>query len=359
MRLSNKDRMTGRGTLDHLRDRAGREEGFILIAVLWLLVALGAVGIHAGLVMRSERLAVANILDEMHARQWALAGAEYARSHLTAALLDRGDELRAESARAEERPGGTGASGTRNVFQTVTTIADPWRDPQGLVVSQMRFGYSTFSLRLRDAQSVLNLNTADAEMLTGFFSQGLGLDHALADRLAQAISDWRDADDIPRVGGAEREEYLRAAAPMLPSNRYFTDLDELHYVLGMTPAIIEAALPYFTLQNSGRISINEAPEAVLLALPGMTPAAVQEVLRFRESGFYPSNMRELLGILPGGVGGYLQSVGRRFSARVTFQTTEVEIVSEGGLEGSPVVARVRYVVVRSNNGAPIAIQEIR
>ncbi len=359
MNPSGNDRVTGKGTVDHPRDRAGREEGFILIAVLWLLVALSAVGIHAGLAMRTERLAVANVLDEVHARQWAMAGAEYARSHLTAALFDRGDELRAESARAEQRPGGTGTPGTQNVFQTVISRDDPWRDPQGLVVSQMRFGYSSFSLQLRDAQSVLNLNTADAEMLTNFFSQGLGLDYAQADRLAQAISDWRDEDDIPRVGGAEREEYLRAAAPMLPPNRYFADLDELRYVLGMSPEICEAALPYLTLQNSGRINVNAAPEPVLLALPGMTPAAVQEVLRFRESGYYPSSTRELLGILPGGMGGYLQSVGRRFSTRVTFRTSEVEIVSEGGLEGSPVVARVRYIVVRSSSGAPVAIQEFR
>jgi len=337
--------------------RAGREEGFILIAVLWLLVALGALGIHAGLKMRSERLAVANVLDDVHARQWAVAGAEYARSHLTAALFERGDELRAESARAGLQSGSTGQPGTESIFQSVTTAVDPWRNPHELVVAERRFGYSTFSLQLRDAQSMLNLNTADAEMLTGFFAQGLGLDFALADRLAQAISDWRDEDDIPRVGGAEREDYLEAELPLLPANRTFTNLEELQYVLGMTADIYAAARPYLTLQNSGRINVNAAPEAVLLALPGLTRAAVQEILRFRETGFYPTSIRELIGILPGDMGAFLQAVGRRFSQRATWQTSEVEIISEGGLEGSPVTARVRYVVVRSNNGARVAIQE--
>ncbi len=359
MILCDHDRAMSSGRVDYRQDGAGREEGFILIAVLWLLVALGAVGIHAGLQMRTERLAVANVLDEVHARQWALAGAEYARSHLTAALFGRGDELRAETARAEEQLGGTGVPGTRNMFQMVTNVNDPWRDPQELVTSQMRFGYSTFSLQLRDAQSVLNLNVADAEMLTGFFSQGLGLDFARADRLAQAISDWRDEDDIPRVGGAEREEYLSAAAAMLPPNQYFADLDELRYVLGMTPEIFEAARPYLTIQNSGRINVNAAPGPVLHALPGMTPEAVQEILRLRESGYYPTSLGRLISTLPGGMGKLLQSVGRRFTARATFRTSEVEIVSEGGLEGSPVMARVRYVVVRSNTGARVAIREFR
>ena len=35
----------------------GAEGGFVLIAALWLLVALGAVGLHAGIEMRTERLA--------------------------------------------------------------------------------------------------------------------------------------------------------------------------------------------------------------------------------------------------------------------------------------------------------------
>ena len=49
------------------------ERGFILIAVLWLLVALAAVGLDAGLRGRSERLASANSLD--HARAVAAASA--------------------------------------------------------------------------------------------------------------------------------------------------------------------------------------------------------------------------------------------------------------------------------------------
>lgn len=349
----------GIGGIEHLVHHTDRERGFVLIAVLWLLVALGAVGVHASLLMRTERLAVANVIDETRLHQTALAGAEYARSHLTAALFGMADEMRGESARAEERRGVGGTPGTRNVLQPMIAMNDPWRDPQGLVVSQMSFGEAHFSLLLRDAQAAINLNTADAEMLTNFFAQGLGLDFAQADRLAQAISDWRDEDDIPRVSGAERMEYLRSAAPMLPPNRYFADLDELRYVLGMTQEIFEAALPYLTLQNSGRINVNAAPGPVLLALPGMTEAAVEEIMRFRETGYYPSSTRDLYRMLGGGMGGFLQSVGRRFSARVTFQTSEVEIVSEGGLEGSPVIARVRYIVVRSNSGALVAIREFR
>ncbi|MFC1543763.1 general secretion pathway protein GspK [Gemmatimonadota bacterium] len=334
-----------------------QEGGFVLIAVLWLLVALGTVALHAGLEMRTERLAVANVLDEARARQTAVAGAEYARSHLTAALLDRADELRAQSARSDPRQGQSQTQSIQRIFQSVAPADDPWRDPQGLVISQMRFGDARFDVLLRDAQAALNVNATDVEMLTNFFAQGLGIDFAQADRLAQAIADWRDEDDIPRVGGGEQEEYLRSAMVMLPPNRLLTELDELRYVLGMTPEIFEAALPHLTLQNSGRININAAPEPVLLALPGMTPATALEIVRLRESGVYPSGTRELFQLLPGGLSGPLQGGGRRFSSRVTYRTDEVEILSEGWLEGSLIAARVRDVVIRSNSGALVTSRE--
>jgi Tfp pilus assembly protein PilX len=65
-----------------------QRSGFILVAVLWLIVALGAVGLDASLRSRTRRLAAANVLDQTRARAAAMAGTEYARSRLTAAMLD-------------------------------------------------------------------------------------------------------------------------------------------------------------------------------------------------------------------------------------------------------------------------------
>jgi type II secretory pathway component PulK len=330
--------------------------GFVLIAVLWLLVALSAVGLHAGLEMRTERMAAANMLDEARARQAALAGGEYARSRLTAALLQRADELRAQTAQAGR--GGNQRqqqqSRTRSVqqlFRSANPMDDPWRDPAGLVLPEMVFGDARFSLHLRDAASVLNLNAATEEMLRNFFSQGLELDFAQADRLTQAVLDWRDSDELPRVGGAERDQYLRAGAAVLPPNRGFPDVDELRHVIGMTPEIFAAALPYLTLRGSGRVNVNAAPEPVLLALPGMTRAAAQELMRLRDAGTFPTNTQELLRALPAASSRPIQAMQQQFNSRVSFRTDEVEIISDGHVEGSAVEARVRLIVVRSDQGA--------
>jgi general secretion pathway protein K len=341
--------------------RTGGRDGFVLIAALWLLVALGAVGLHVGIEMRTERLAAANLLDEQRAREAAFAGAEYARSRLTAALLDRADELRADAARANQRvqqnqrgqqqQQRNRTQTVQQLFRSASAADDPWRDPGALVVTQMEFGDARFTLRLRDAQAALNLNAADEEMLLGFFSQGLGVDFAQAQRISQAIMDWKDADDLPLLNGGERDEYLKANMPVLPANRGFAELDELRHVMGMTQEIFDAAVPFLTLRGSTRINVNAAPEPVLLALPGMTPAAVREIMRLREAGIYPTNVAQLLNQIPSAAGRTLDANRQRLNPRTIFRTDEVEIISDGHVEGSSVEARVRLIVVRSDEGA--------
>jgi type II secretory pathway component PulK len=332
-----------------------RRGGFILIAALWLLVALGAVGLDAALRSRSRRLAAANLLDETRARAAATAGVEYARSRLTAAMLDRADELRAEAveaARSSRQRSQAQRRSVTSLFRRSDPFEDPWRAPEELIQQEMAFGDARYSLRVRDTGAALNLNEMDEEVLRQFFSQGMGIDYAYADRLAQAIMDWRDADELPRLGGAERDQYLDAEAPMLPPNRDFAELDELRYVMGMTPELFEASKPYLTLIGSGDVNVNAAPEAVLLALPDMTPSAVTELMRLREIGAVPRSGDQLRALIPM-LDGSSRSRERLFDRITTFTTNEVEILAEGRVEGSPIRVQARVVVARSNTGAVV------
>jgi general secretion pathway protein K len=334
--------------------------GFILIATLWLLVALGAVGLDAALRSRTRRLTAANILDASRARSAALAGTEYARSRLTAAMLDRADELRAqamERARTSSQRNSASRTSVSRLFRSANPVDDPWREPSELIAPDMMFGSTRYTLRVRDTGAALNLNDADEVMLRNFFAQGLRVDYADADRLAQSIQDWRDEDEIPRVGGGEREQYVDANMAVLPPNRDFADLDELRHVMGMTEEIFQAALPYLTLSSSGQINVNAAPEPVLLALPGMTPGGAQEIVRLRESGTFPRSVNELVALVPG-IASALQADPQQFNRLTTFQTNEVEIRSEGRVEGSPIHVVATVVVQRSNAGAVVVWRRI-
>jgi type II secretory pathway component PulK len=323
-----------------------RRDGFVLVAALWLIVALGAVGLDAAVRSQSQRLAAANQLDNARAREAALAGSEYARSRLTAALLERADELRAEAARA-----GRSSVQTQRAVMAALSRDDPWHDPAGLVAPALELGDAAFQLDVQDTGLRLNINTATEEMLHNFLGQGLRIDFAWADRLTQAILDWRDGDDLPRVNGAERDEYLAAGAAVLPANAPFGSIDELRHVLGMTPELFAAIRPLVTVRGSGRINVNAAPEAVLLAVPTFTPAVAAELLRRRSAGQLPRSSAELRAILGLRYRAPTGTELANFNRRVTYATNEVEIVAAGAVSGSPVSATVASIVARSDAAA--------
>jgi len=338
----------------------GGRQGFALVAALWLLVALGSVGLHSALASRARRQAAANLLNQVRARAAVVAGSEYARSRLTAAMLGRAEELRSEamarsSGRQQRRIANRSVS---RLFRSANPLEDPWREPQGLVVPEMAFGDARYALLLRDVGAALNLNEATETMLRQFFSQGLDVDYADADDLAQAILDWRDEDEIPRLNGGEREEYLEEEALVLPPNRDFVDIDELRHVRGMTPELFVRAAPYLTLIGNGDINLNSAPEPVLLAVPGMSPAGAREILRLRDSGYLPRSDRELEAILPAGIATALDEQGRSFSRNTTYTTNQVEILAQGWVDGSVVRVTSRVVVSRGNTEATVEWREV-
>jgi type II secretory pathway component PulK len=320
--------------------------GFVLVAALWLIIALSAVALDGALRSKAHRLVAANQLDAARSREAAMAGAEYARSRLSAAMLERADELRAEAARS----GGTAAR-QRTFVSARLAQEDPWRDPAGLVPPAMALGEAEFVLDLRDTGLALNINQASEEMLRNFLAVGLRIDYAWADRVTQAVLDWRDEDDLPRINGGERDEYLDAGMAVLPANRSFTSVDELRHVMYMTPELFEAMRPHLTVLGSGRINLNAAPAVVLLAVPSFTESVVNELVRRRDGGQFPRNAQELRALL-GSL--YRPPTGQalnEFTRRVTYATNEVEINSEGRVGGSPVTARVRAIVARSDAGA--------
>jgi type II secretory pathway component PulK len=330
-----------------------RRDGFVLVAALWLIVALSAIGLNTAVRSQGQRLAAANQLDAMRSREAAFAGGEYVRARLTAAVLDRQEELRAQAARS----GGTAAR-TRQFLRQAAAMDDPWYEPADLVPHAMTAGDAEVELHVRDAGLRLNINHASEDMLRQFFALGMRLDYAWADRLTQAMLDWRDEDDLPRVNGAERDEYLSAGAAVLPPNQPFADVDELRYVMGMTPELFAAIRPYMTVAGSGRINVNAAPEPVLLAIPSFSPAVTATLLRWRDAGEFPRSMTQLRALL-----GPVYVIPERaeladLTRRIGFATNEVEIVAVGRTGNSPVAATVRSVIARSDAGALLVWRRI-
>ncbi|MBV5276576.1 general secretion pathway protein GspK, partial [bacterium] len=132
----------------------------------------------------------------------------------------------------------------------------------------------TIRITMRSESAKIDLNNANPELLKGLL-RNAGVDGEALERLSDALQDWRDADDLRRPNGAEKEDYIAAGKTYIPANANFQTLDELRQVLGMTEAVYRRIADQITIY-SGQSGINSsiASREVLLAIPGVDAAAV-------------------------------------------------------------------------------------
>ena len=317
--------------------------GMALLAALWIVVAISVVGLQFGIEAREHRRLAIGVAERGRARAAAGGALALARARLEAAL---------------RRPA------VRSDAVLAARAADPWLDADSLFSGVDSLGDVVVEVRARDLGERLNLNQLGDDELRTFLGVALD-DYMVADGLAQAIMDWRDADDASRPRGAEREDYARRGRLVLPADGPFREVEELLHVEGMTPERFEKVRPYLTTRGSGIVNLNAADEAVLRALPGMTDAMVARLLGMRSQG---QRLRTVNELVPGAAnrpapgrparpGAAGSEVVRRLEQRASVDTREVELtlVARAGPQAVPVL--VRAVVQRAGgNGSTVAWQ---
>ncbi|HEX6807361.1 MAG TPA: hypothetical protein VF118_05195 [Gemmatimonadaceae bacterium] len=234
-----------------------RAKGFVLLAVLWVMVGVGALGL--GLALMARRA----------------AGTAYNRRAATAAMwLAEDCASRAEAAIGEVlRPRGGDTTSSADAERAT------WSRLDEAVASSSDLGHAPCSVGMRPTGTTIDINTADDSLLAHLFI-ALGNGSALADSLADAILDWRDADDVPRPSGAERNWYV-AQGRGAPRNAPFADVRELRRVRGFEERVgLDSVLGV----EPDRMVLDRASLAVIAALPGFTAEAVAHVAEHRARG---------------------------------------------------------------------------
>lgn len=156
---------------------------------------------------------------------------------------------------------------------TVSVTYDYYDD--ALMAAQPRYG-------LIDEERKMSLNHADLQQLTRLMQIVLGVEEGRAKDLAAAIIDWRDADSnsASLSAGAESFYYLGLSAPYEAKNAPFEVIDELLLLKDMDYASFKELKDYVTVYGKGKVNINTASRAVLLAL-GLNEELAEMVSRFR------------------------------------------------------------------------------
>jgi len=208
-----------------------------------------------------------------------------------------------------------------------------------------------------DLGTTINVNNAQEQQLTLLL--GFILNDAIeASKLARAILDWRDADDNPRMNGAERQQYIDEDYLVLPTNTLFRDIDDLIHVYGMTPETLELIRPYLTTFGNQLPNANTAPEAVLRSIPGMTDRILQNILALRSQGRRIQNLEEISAAVgargaaqPGGRGGpppnAQQSLAQGMAQSLAFGTNQVLLTFYVGDAGSIQPTKLVAMVTRA------------
>jgi general secretion pathway protein K len=278
--------------LRHQPEQLQEKDGFILVAVLWILVALATLASVYAIYIANTAAAVRLYDDRLQVRTLIVAGVE-----LTAyRLLGLDDAHRPTS----------GAFG-------------------------VQIGRSRVDVAFQSEGARIDLNLAPKELLSGLFAV-LGAAPEDAGAYAERIIAWRTK---PPSGGQNTEAEAYQAAGLLygPRQAPFENAAELRLVRGLPSELAGAALPFVTVFNGrAEIDVNEAFAQVIAALPRITPSAVAEILKQRDPR-NPQIALRLAGAAQGSVaaGGrrttrakvrVVLDTGRKVNAEVVLLTTD-------------------------------------
>jgi type II secretory pathway component PulK len=238
------------------------------------------------------------------------------------------------------------------------SVLDPWHGAATIILDSVSMSdATTYQTSVRDIGAALNINRVQQDELRAFLTTK-AIDVVSVDGLAQAIIDWRDADDFPRLHGAERDEYIKAGARELPRNGPFESVDELRFVRGMTPAILSGIRDDLVVLGNGQVNVNTAGRAVLMSIPGFTPIAAEIVVQVQRSGRRIESARQLTDMLPAQARAPFERALVTALPRLAFDTHEVLVRSEGWLAGSHARVREEAVIARGGNAAFVTWRRI-
>jgi general secretion pathway protein K len=250
-------------------------DGFIIVAVLWILAALAALAsVYA-----------------VYVGNTAMAARVYDSRLQSEALIAAALELTA---------------------YRLSGFEDASRPTSGAFDFQL--GRSHVRVAFRSEGARIDLNLAPKELLSGLCVV-VGAKPEDAVSYADRIVAWRTKPG-PGNQNPEAEAYKSAGLNYRPRQAPFQNAAELRLVRGLPSVLVDNALPFVTVFNGrAEIDVNEAAPEVLAALPRMNPNVVEAILERRD----PQNPQAVLSLL--GAANSSVAVGGRKATRVTVHVT--------------------------------------
>jgi general secretion pathway protein K len=136
-------------------------------------------------------------------------------------------------------------------------------------------------IRLLSETGKIDINKADQAALQSLMAFA-PVDSDQQSKLVNAILDWRDADDLVHIDGAEKEEYLEAGLKYEPRNKPFESTEELQLILGMNKSVLAWLDPLVTVYSKQpHVNYQVATKQILQTIPGLDEGIVDSYVAMR------------------------------------------------------------------------------
>lgn len=298
------------------------ERGVALVIVLWIFVFLSVVAANFTLSVREEGWAALRYSEQTAGYYAALAGFEQGLYALLVA-----DQAVPEAGEQED-------------------VSEPQGEQFGIWFDGV-LRHGSYRVRMVDEGGKINLNRVDDQTLRRVLTN-IGIGEPLSSIVADSIMDWRDADNLHRANGAEKDYYLALATPYTPKDGSFDAVEDLLWVRGISPELYygaredgtrEVALrDIFTVDGrTTRVNLRTASAEVIHAVLGI-PLAQSRAFVATRSESANKTLGDMLGLL-GLASGEEESQVFNFA-----EPQIVAIESMGFAAGSPLPHALRGVV---------------
>ena len=196
-----------------------RSDGFVLVAVIWVLAAMGLVVAFIG-VQLEEMQNQSIAMEAKRVREFDRLAIESVALYLASTRTASYRGLHTD--RYTPPPLGSTAFLSTDGFvesgDELTLDGRPYKVRGGLILS------------IQDAGSLVSLRAERSGRL-GKLLKGYGLPPSDIQRLLATLSDYIDRDEIPSLNGAESSDYERVGRTP-PTNRFLVHPGQLHNILG-------------------------------------------------------------------------------------------------------------------------------
>lgn len=267
-----------------------KESGIALMIVLWVMTLLIVIILSFSVMARTEVFSTMTFKEQMTNKYLAEAGMQRAIMEIFYRNANKNNQIN-------------------------LTGEEVCRTDGKFYYGGMSSGYYKFSLR--DESGKININTLNdsSGIILNNLLVNLKVEKETADTIVDSILDWKDADNLTRLRGAEDDYYMSLPSPYKAKNANFDNLEELLLVKGVSSEILYGSqekpglINFTTLySNTDKININTAAPEVLKAIPFMSDDDVQQILNYRNADNTAKDGTTIQTVLTGDYAKYSQYI---------------------------------------------------